>query len=86
MLKKQILTVDDLIKISSVLQNNILNEYDTSNLQITLNVDEKTMKMVNENIFYSNNPNTNQKPEETDEILINVNNIHFKYVINEEEV
>lgn len=82
---KKILKLEDLLKLSSVLNNETMREYDydLSNMTMTFSVDETTLRKVNEEIFFSNN-NTGT-PEDVDEIVINVNNVHFKYVLEEEE-
>ena len=82
--KKRFLKIEDLYKLSSTIHNNFSEEYDISNLILTFEVDEDTMKRINEEIFYANNPNTKTKPEETDEIIININDVHFRYTINNE--
>lgn len=82
---KKILKLEDLLKLSSVLNNETMREYDydLSNMTMTFSVDETTLRKVNEEIFFSNN-NTGT-PEDVDEIVINVNNVHFKYVLEEED-
>jgi hypothetical protein len=81
---KKILRLEDLLKLSSIIHNGTMHDYDVSNMTVTFTVDEDTLKRVNEEIFYSNN--THGTPEDVDEIMINVNDIHFKYVLNEEDV
>lgn len=80
---KKILKLEDLLKLSSVLNNETMREYDLSNMMVTFSVDETTLRKVNEEIFFSNN-NTGT-PEDVDEIVVNVNNVHFKYVLEEED-
>lgn len=82
---KKILKLEDLLKLSSVLNNETMREYDydLSNMTMTFSVDETTLRKVNEEIFFSNN-NTGA-PEDVDEIVVNVNNVHFKYVLEEED-
>lgn len=82
---KKILKLEDLLKLSSVLNNETMREYDydLSNMTMTFSVDETTLRKVNEEIFFSNN-NTGT-PEDVDEIVVNVNNVHFKYVLEEED-
>ena len=84
--KKKILKTEDLLKLSSVIHNNMIPEYDMSNMTIILTVDEDTLKRVNEDIFYTNNNNTMETPVDVDEIVINVNGIHFKYTLLEEDM
>ena len=82
---KKILKLEHLLKLSSVLNNETMREYDydLSNMTMTFSVDETTLRKVNEEIFFSNN-NTGT-PEDVDEIVVNVNNVHFKYVLEEED-
>lgn len=81
---KKILKLEDLLKLSSVLNNETMREYDydLSNMTMTFSVDETTLRKVNEEIFFLNN-NTGT-PEDVDEIVVNVNNVHFKYVLEKE--
>lgn len=79
---KQVITdISELFLISEIL-NEKFNESDLSNMTIIFEVDSNLLKAINERIYYSNNKMGT--PEETDEIIITVRGITFKYVIKEE--
>ena len=54
-------------------------------MEIIFTVDKNTLKHINEDMFYACNPASMSFPEDVDEINLEVNEIKFKYVIEEDE-
>ena len=79
-MKKIITNTNELINFSQIISENFV-DLELSNMTVLFEVDEKTLKLINEELYYSNN--TDGSPEDTDEILITVNGITFKYTIKE---
>lgn len=79
-MKKIITNINELINFSQIINENFV-DLELSNMTVLFEVDEKTLKQINEELYYSNN--TVGTPEDTDEILITVNGITFKYIIKE---
>lgn len=79
-MKKIITNINELINFSQIINENFV-DLELSNMIVLFEVDEKTLKQINEELYYSNN--TDGSPEDTDEILITVNGITFKYIIKE---
>lgn len=73
--------IDDLIEISEMISNEYGSRFDTSLLEIRINVDEDTVKRVNDDLYYRYN--TDGKPEEADDVIVRSNGIIFKYTNNE---
>jgi hypothetical protein len=74
-MKKTILP-KDLNKFINML-NESWNEYDLANMEIIFNVDEKTLNDINNELYYGTNHDGS--PEETDEIIINLNGYKIIY-------
>lgn len=74
--------IDGIIKISSIIKENVDKEIDLSSLEVNIYVDKKTLRKTNEELYYRNN--SAGEPEETDEIIVNINDIKFRYVVKEE--
>lgn len=51
-------------------------------MEIVFHVEKDELKLINEDIFYRNNPDGKNKPEDTDEIIVNVNGFKIRYVTN----
>ena len=80
-MKKIITNINELIHFSQVINENFV-DLELSNMTVLFEVDKRTLKGINEEFYYSNN--TTGVPEETDEIVITVNNITFKYILKED--
>lgn len=80
-MKKIITNINELINFSQIINENFV-DLELSNMTVLFEVDKKTLKQINEELYYSNN--TIGTPEDTDEILITVNSITFKYIIKEQ--
>ena len=74
--------IEEIIKISSIIKENINKDMDLSSLEVNIYVDKKTLRKMNEELYYRNN--SVGEPEETDEIIVNINDIKFRYVVKEE--
>ena len=74
--------IDDLIKIANVITETIGTTCDTSLLEITIGVDKPTLKKLNEEFYYRNN--SFGQPDDTDEIVVKIGDITFKYYVKEE--
>lgn len=81
-MKKIITNLNELIRFSQVINDNFV-DLELSNMTILFEVDKRTLKSINEDFYYSNN--TNGIPEDTDEIVITVNGITFKYAVKDED-
>lgn len=64
----------------SILQN-FLNDYDISNMETIFYVDKHVLNEINSKLYYE--INANAAPEETDEIIININDYKFIYRLKE---
>lgn len=73
--------IDDLVQISEMINNEYGNKFDTSLLEIRINVDKDTVKRVNDDLYYRYN--TEGKPDEADDVIVRSNGIIFKYTNNE---
>lgn len=78
-MKKTILP-EDLNKFINML-NEFWGEYDLSNMEIIFNVDKKTLNEINSKLYYGTEHNG--EPEETDEIIINLNGYKIIYRLME---
>lgn len=74
---------DDLVALSKCFQETLGDKYDLSTMEIVFSVDELTLNKINEDLYYRNN--TTGAPDETDEIVVNINGYTFKYVNNMRE-
>lgn len=70
----------DLNKFTNMLDN-FWGEHDLSNMEIIFNVDKETLKEINVELYYGTEHNG--EPEETDEIIINLNNYKIIYRLEE---
>lgn len=78
----QIVKLDDIIKLSQ-----ILNENGFANKDITINIGVKTPEMlnrINEEIYFRNS-NKENNLKIVDEIILNVGGYKYKYYVNNEE-
>ena len=73
--------IEDIIKLSSIIKENIETDTDLSSLEINIYVDDKALRKMNEELYYRNS--SIGEPEETDEIIVNINDIKFRYVVRE---
>jgi hypothetical protein len=70
----------DLNKFTNMLDN-FWGEHDLSNMEIIFNVDKETLKEINMELYYGTEHNG--EPEDTDEIIINLNNYKIIYRLEE---
>lgn len=78
----QIVKLDDIIKLSQ-----ILNENGFANKDITINIGVKTPEMlnrINEEIYFRNS-NKENNLKIVDEIILNVGGYKYKYYVNNDE-
>jgi hypothetical protein len=78
-MKKTILP-KDLNKFINML-NEFWGEHDLSNMEIIFNVDKETLNEINSELYYGTEHNGS--PEDTDEIIINLNG--YKIIYRSEE-
>ena len=75
-----LLNSNDLEKIASILEE---NGYGNSNITVVINVRTKgVLSRINEDFFYRNN--VDGTPPDVDEVNVDVGEIHFKYIANED--
>ena len=70
----------DLNKFTNMLDN-FWGEHDLSNMEIIFNVDKETLKEINMELYYGTEHNG--EPEDTDEIIINLNSYKIIYRLEE---
>lgn len=70
----------DLNKFTNMLDN-FWGEHDLSNMEIIFNVNKETLKEINMELYYGTEHNG--EPEDTDEIIINLNNYKIIYRLEE---
>lgn len=71
---------EDLNKFINML-NEFWGEHDLSNMEIIFNVDKETLNKINSELYYGTEHNG--EPEETDEIIINLNGYKIIYRLEE---
>lgn len=60
------------------------NGADVSNVIIDIQVDNKTLQKINEDYYYRNNPNKEEKIiKDVKEVTVEINGVTFKYVRSE---
>lgn len=77
--------LEQLTSLSKTLSETLTRTYDISNMEIVFTVDRDTLTRINEDMFYTCNPASLSFPDEVDEINLKINNINFKYILEEEE-
>lgn len=75
--------LEQLSLLSKTLIDNLTPMYDLSNMEVVFKVDRELLTKINEELFYICNPATLEFPEETDEISLELNNIKYKYILEE---
>lgn len=73
---KKTLLPEDLNNFITLL-NNFWGEYSFEKTQFIIGVDKNTLDNINQELYY--NTNHNGTPEDTDEIIINLNGYKFIY-------
>ena len=73
---KKTLLPENLNNFVAMLQN-FWDEYSFENTEIVIGVDQDTLNKINRDLYY--NTNHDGVPEETDEIVINLNGYKFIY-------
>lgn len=83
MIKKiNALNGDDLYQIAFAIKNAIKN-FDYNNINIIIKTPPEMINKINEDFYYRNNPNSSQvELDDVDEIDVNVNDIKFKYIVD----
>ena len=78
--------LNDFIEMASVLEE-VYSGTDMNNVTIEFSVSKGILQKINEELFYRNNAGNMVygNPEPTDEILINIGNIKFRCVEEEEK-
>lgn len=77
---KKTLLPENLNNFVAMLQN-FWGEYSFKNTEFTIGVDKNTLNDINNNLYH--NTNHDGTPEETDEIIINLNGYKFIYRLEE---
>lgn len=79
----QIIRLEDIIKLSSILKENNFND---NNIEVVIKVKtNELLNKINEEIYYKNKTPDSPPISHADEIILNVNGITFKYVVEEEK-
>ena len=77
---KGIYTEADLSKMAQILEENGFN---SPSITVVINVKSKeVLSRINDDYFYRNNPEGN--PPEVDEVNVEIGNIRFKYVVEQD--
>lgn len=77
----QIVKLEDVIKMSTLLSE---NGFSDKNIEVILKVKtNELLNKINEDIYYKNKTNDSPPLGHTDEIILNVNGITFKYIVDE---
>ena len=77
----QIVKLEELVKLSAILKEN-----DFSNKGVEIIIKVKTNELlnkINEDIYFKNKTPDSPQLSHTDEIILNINGITFKYVVEE---
>ena len=77
---RKIISLEDLNNFVSFLEN-FWSEYDLSNMNIVFNVDKYTLKDINKKLYQGTEHDG--EPEDTDEIIINLNGYKIIYRLEE---
>jgi hypothetical protein len=77
----QIVKLEDIIKMSTLLSE---NGFSDKNIEVILKLKtNELLNKINEDIYYKNKTSDSPPLSHTDEIILNVNGITFKYVVDE---
>lgn len=73
----KILKPDDIFKIQQFFQD---NDYDIPNMQVIIGVNnEEALRKINEEYYFM--VNKEGEPSDTDEVLVTLGNVEYKYVV-----
>jgi hypothetical protein len=75
--------LEQLSLLSKTLNDNLTPMYDLSNMEVVFKVDRELLTKINEDMFYTCNPASLQFPDETDEIILEINNIKYRYILED---
>lgn len=58
---KRLLNIQELYDLSTVIKDNLKDDYDYKALTITMELNEKELRMIDEEFFFRNNPTAKKK-------------------------
>lgn len=83
-MKKKLLKIPELFDLSSAIQKELGDKYDYNKFKIEITLSDKELRMLDEELFFRNNPTAKKKDfTHADIVTATINNI--KYVFNKEE-
>lgn len=83
-MKKRLLKINELFDLSSEIQKQLTDEYAYENMSIEIILNEKELKMLDEELFFRNNPKAKKSDLiHADVVTAMINNI--KYVFRKEK-
>ena len=78
---KRIPKVEDLYTITNLINDKLWDTTDLSSMEILIKVNKENLVKVNEDLYYRFN--NEGEPEDTDEVVINVNGFKITYTTDE---
>lgn len=80
----QITKLENIIKLSEILKQ---NDFSNVNMEIIFKIKNiELLNRINEDIYYKNKTNDTPPIKHVDEIVLNINGIKFKYILDENTV
>ena len=80
-----IYNIETLFNLTKKIKEIVISPNDLSNFNVTIKIDDKMLKKLNEEFYYRNNPSTKYEDfNNIDEINVNINDISFKFIKKED--
>ena len=67
---------DELMELAYLINSNVNPDY-VENMKIVFNVSKNYLDTINQGLFMKNNPASNEKPDDADEVVLNFGGVHF---------
>ena len=67
---------DELMELAYLINSNVNPDY-VENMKIVFNVSKNDLDTINQGLFMKNNPASNEKPDDADEVVLNFGGVHF---------
>lgn len=80
--KNNFIAPQDLSQIVSMYHDLFSETHSLDNMETVFYVNKHDIDIINEDLYYRNN--LDGKPEDTDEIIVNIDGYKFKYILQEE--
>lgn len=79
----QMIKLEELIKLATILKE---NDYSNKNIEVVIKVKtNELLNKINEEIYFKNKTENSSPLTHVDEIILNINGIKFKYIVDDIE-